>query len=68
MNDPGQSEPPNRDIVECAIVEVLEIARRHGIAPADFVRLLDSGMRMSDFLTAMDLTDAGQTIDWDAVN
>jgi hypothetical protein len=47
---------------------VLEIAQRHGITPADFVRLLDSGMRMSDFLTAMGLTDASQTIDWDTVN
>jgi hypothetical protein len=68
MNTSGQSEQPNRDDIECAIVEVLEIAQRHGITPADFVRLLDSGIRMSDFLTAMDLTDASQTIDWDTVN
>jgi hypothetical protein len=68
MNNTGQPAQPNRDVVECAIVEVLEIAQRHGITPADFVRLLDSGMRMSDFLTAMDLTDASQTIDWDTVN
>ncbi len=68
MSNTGQSEQPNRDIVECAIVEVLEIAQRHGITPADFVRLLDSGIRMSDFLTAMGLTEASQTIDWDTVN
>jgi hypothetical protein len=48
-----QSAEPNREVVECAIAEVLGIAQRQGITPADFVRMLDSGMRMSDFLTAM---------------
>jgi len=49
-----QSAEPNREVVEYAIAEVLGIAQRQGITPADFVRMLDSGMRMSDFLTAMD--------------
>jgi hypothetical protein len=39
--------------VECAIVELLEIAQRQGITPADFIQLLDSGMHISDFLAAM---------------
>jgi hypothetical protein len=68
MNNIGQTSPPHRDLVECAIYEVLEIAQRQGITADDFIRLLDSGMRMSDFLTAMDLMDASQTIDRDAVN
>ena len=68
MNNTGQPAQPNRGFVECAIVEVLEIAQRQGITAADFVQMLDSGMRISDFLTAMDLTDASQTIDWDTVN
>jgi hypothetical protein len=68
MNNTEQPAQPNRDLVERAIVEVLDIAQRHGITPADFVQMLDSGMRMSDFLTAMDLTDASQTIDRDTVN
>jgi hypothetical protein len=29
------------------------IAQRQGITPADLLRMLDSGMRISDFLTAM---------------
>jgi hypothetical protein len=41
--------------VECAIVELLDIARRQGITPADFIQLLDSGMQISDFLAAMKL-------------
>jgi hypothetical protein len=39
--------------VECAIVELLDIAQRQGITAADFIHLLDSGMRISDFLAAM---------------
>jgi hypothetical protein len=42
---------------------VLVIAQHHGIAPANFVQMLDSGMRISDFLNAMDVfTDADHTI------
>jgi hypothetical protein len=55
MNNIGKPPEPNREVVERAIAEVLGIAQRQGITPADFVRMLDSGLRMSDFLTAMDL-------------
>jgi len=66
MNNIGQPAPPSRELVERAIAEVLGIAHRQGIAPADFVRMLDSGIRMSDFLTAVDpLTDADRAIDCD---
>jgi hypothetical protein len=69
MNNIEQSEQPNRAIVESAIAEVLGIAQRQGITPGDFVRMLDSGMRMSDFLTAMGrFTNAGDTIARDAAN
>ena len=54
MRNIGQSAEPNREVVELAIAEVLGIAHRQGITPADFVRMLDSGMRISDFLTVMD--------------
>jgi hypothetical protein len=55
MNNIGKPPEPNREVVERAIAEVLGIAQRQGITPADFVRMLDSGLRMSDFLTAVDL-------------
>ena len=55
MNNIGKPPEPNREVVERAIAEVLAIAERQGITPADFVRMLDSGVRMSDFLTALDL-------------
>ena len=44
---------PKPEVVECAIVELLEIAQRQGITPADFIQLLESGMHISDFLAAM---------------
>jgi hypothetical protein len=59
MNNIGQHRPsaePDRHLVECAIVEMLEIAQRQGIAAADFIRMLDSGMRISDFLNAMNVS------------
>ncbi|HXO35855.1 MAG TPA: hypothetical protein VN901_26245 [Candidatus Acidoferrales bacterium] len=46
MNSPAE---PNPELVECAIVEVLEIAQRQRITPADFIQLVDSGIRISDF-------------------
>jgi hypothetical protein len=52
MTKTRQSADPNREVVERAIIEVLEIARRQGITASDFIRMLDSGMRISDFLTA----------------
>ena len=72
MNNIGQYKPPvepNPELVERAIAEVLELAQRQGITAADFIQMLDSGMRISDFLNAVDiLTDAGHTIDCDTVN
>jgi hypothetical protein len=52
MTKTRQSADPKREVVERAIIEVLEIARRQGITASDFIRMLDSGMRISDFLTA----------------
>jgi len=72
MNNIGQHKPPSEpdpELVECAIAKVLEIARRQGITADDFIQLLDSGMRISDFLNVVDiLTDAGHTIDCDFAN
>jgi uncharacterized protein (DUF433 family) len=60
----GQSAEPSRELIEGAIVEVLKIAGRQGITPADLIRMLDSGMRISEFLTALDpLTNANQLKD-----
>jgi hypothetical protein len=53
MKNIRQPAEPEPEIVECAIVELLEIAQRQGVTPADFVQLLDSGMHISDFLAAM---------------
>jgi hypothetical protein len=55
MNNIGRPREPSREVVERAIAEVLGIAQRQGITPADFVRILDLGVRMSDFLTVVDL-------------
>jgi hypothetical protein len=53
MNSIRQPVEPKPEVVECAIVELLEIAERQGITPAEFIQLLDSGMHISDFLAAM---------------
>jgi hypothetical protein len=69
MNHIGQPTEPNRELVEWAIVEVLEIAQREGITAADFLQMLDSGMRVSDFLTAMGIptdADAEDSFDCDS--
>ena len=69
MSNLGQHEPPaepNRELVEHAIVRVLEIAQHQGITAADFIQMLDSGIRISDFLNAMNVsTNAGSTIECD---
>lgn len=65
MNNTGSHNPPvqpDRAIVECAIAGLLEIAQRHGITAAHFIQMLDSGMRISDFLTAMDGLTNAETI------
>jgi hypothetical protein len=64
MNDLRQPAEPKPEVVECAIVELLEIAERQGITPADFIQLLDSGMHISDFLAAMTpLANANNSFD-----
>jgi len=67
MNNIRQPAEPKPEVVECAIVELLEIAQRQGMTPADFIQLLDSGMPISDFLAAMTpLANANDSIDCDA--
>jgi hypothetical protein len=53
MSNIRQPAEPRPEVVECAIVELLEIAQRQGITPGDLIQLLDSGMQISDFLAAM---------------
>ena len=60
------AEPPP-ELVERAIVKLLEIAQLQGITPVDFIQMLDSGMRISDFLHAVDVAASGYTIG-DTVN
>jgi hypothetical protein len=66
MNNIGHYDPaaePDREIVEYAIVELVEIAQRQGITAADFIQILESGVRISDLLAALDgFTNADQTI------
>ncbi len=67
MNNLRQPAEPKPELVECAIVELLDIAERQGITPADFIHLLDSGMQISDFLAAMDpLKNGNRTVDCDS--
>ena len=67
MNRSRQPAEPKPTVVECAIVELLEIAQRQGLTPADFIQLLDSGMRISDFLAAMTpLANANASIECDS--
>jgi len=67
MNDSRQPAEPKLEVVQCAIVELLEIAQREGITPVDFIQLLDSGMRISDFLAAMTpLANANASIECDS--
>jgi hypothetical protein len=67
MNSIRQPAEPKRELVECAIVELLGIAERQGITAADFIQLLDSGMQISDLLTAMKLLENGNcTVDCDS--
>jgi hypothetical protein len=67
MNDIRQPAEPKAELVQCAIVELLELAQRQGITPADFIQLLDSGMRIPDFLAALTpLANANDGIDCDS--
>jgi hypothetical protein len=66
MANTEHPKEPNREVVERAIFEMLRVAQRQGITPADLVRMLDSGMPISDFLTAMDPpTETDRAIDSD---
>jgi hypothetical protein len=62
MNNIREPAEPKRELVECAIVELLSIAERQGITASDFVQLLDSGMQISDLLAAMKLLVNGNRI------
>ena len=67
MNNMRQPAEPKPELVECAIVELLDIAERQGVTPADFIHLLDSGMQVSDFLAAMNpLENSERTLDCDS--
>jgi len=67
MNSLRQPAEPKPEVVECAIVELLDKAERQGITPADFIHLLDSGMQISDFLAAMNLLENSErTLDCDS--
>jgi hypothetical protein len=67
MNNIGQPAEPKPGLVENAIVELLDIAQRQGITPADFIQLLGSGMQISDFLAAMNPSGNGhRTVDCDS--
>jgi len=67
MNDIRQPAEPEPELVQCAIVELLEIAQRQGLTPADFIQLLDSGMRIPDFLAALTpMANANDGIDCDS--
>ena len=59
MNNIRQPAEPKPELVECAIIELLDIAERQGITPADFIQLLDSGLQISDFLAAMNPVENG---------
>jgi hypothetical protein len=67
MNKIRQPAEPKPEFVECAIVELLEIAQSQGITPADFIQLLDSGMHISEFLAALTpLPNSNNSIDCDS--
>jgi hypothetical protein len=67
MNIIRQPAEPKPEVVGCALVELLEIAQCHGITPADFIQLLDSGMHISDFLAAMTpIANSNGSIDCDS--
>ena len=67
MNSLRQPAEPKPELVEWAIVELLDKAERQGITPADFIQFLDCGMQISDFLAAMNLLENSErTLDCDS--
>lgn len=64
MNNPGPHIPSEELDME-RIERAIEIAHHHGITSADFIQMMDSGIRISDFLNAMNtFADDGHTIDY----
>ena len=59
---------PDPKLVESAIVKVLEIAQFHGITAVDFIQMLDSGMRIPDFLNSVDFFATGRAVHCDTDN
>ncbi|MGA3091890.1 MAG: hypothetical protein ABSD75_25060 [Terriglobales bacterium] len=72
MNNVGKHKPmvePSREVVERAIIKVLEIAQQQDISAADFIQMLNSGMQISDFLNVTGGSmNACRAIDYDFVN
>ena len=67
MNDIREPAEAKRQVVQCAILELLKLAQQKGITPGDFIQLLDSGMRISDFIAAITpLANANKSIDCDS--
>ena len=67
MNDIREPAEAKRQVVQCAILELFELAQQEGITPGDFIQLLDSGMRISDFIAAITpLANANKSIDCDS--
>jgi hypothetical protein len=58
----GLPAEPEREFVESAIAKLLEIAECQGITPADLIQMLDSGMRISDLLNALDMLAVDTTV------
>ena len=59
---------PDPELVEHAILNVLEIAQLQGITAADFIQMLHSGMRIPDFLDAVGVFTSGHIVDSDTAN
>jgi hypothetical protein len=59
---------PDPELVERAIVKVLEIAQLQGITAADFIQMLHSGMRIPDFLDAVGVFTNSHIGDCDTAN
>jgi hypothetical protein len=70
MNSLGQRSPspePDPKLVESAIGKVLEMAHSQGISTSEFIQMLDSGMRILDFVNASETgPDSDHAGDWDS--
>ena len=70
MTNLGRAQPaePDPELVMCAIAKVVELANSQGVSAEDIIRLLDAGMQMSDFLTAIHLSKANPSSERGTVN